>query len=465
MIRFRPGVVIVATLVFATLAGPVQGSPAGAQTTAQFPQPLVSFVPSSVTGPVDPALAVQWAAAANSDATGSAEPDRVPVALHFAQPVVLPTDAYRVSVLTGSPLGARSRASFVRSAGVESGTLETSQDGLTWIAAGTTAATFSADAVVIDVPINTVYTSSPTSAMWVEAQLGTTSARTSRSPAYSLAAFLGVTRDGLFPSSTWGDLAAPPSFFPSIPSVVLIPGVAPTVSVDNQALIVDERVPVPDTIGGQVVTSSTDVVTFMPGFTPTGATNAAIAIDRTTGTIRALTGSTGIPADRTGDQSWLVEGLSATDPGGAAHVVIDLEAVTSAMGISIGDADTFGIGLQRTFTLADGSTVSASSVVGTLSWLQQSTVPVEPAPAEASSNADRVAQQQMVLLVTAGVAAVLVVAGLLSVRARRRRSAEGSLVAGRSPDEALAAFVTEVDAMSERVDRLGVSPNDPDTRS
>jgi hypothetical protein len=497
----------------------------GAQTATPFPRSIVAFVPATVAGSTEPALAVQWAAAGDPAGVGS---DRTrPVTVTFAAAFALPAGAYRVSVVVGDPTGARTRASFTSSAGVEAGTVETSSDGTRWTAAGATRATFSSDSVLIDVPVAGATTSTTTTtgssaaarAIWFEAQIDGDPARLSRSPAYSLDAFLGRVTEGRQPATAWAEPAVPPGGLrPADAAVVAIPGAPPTVSVDNRALVVDETERVPAEIAGQAVVGAGDDVTFMPGFTPSGATPVAVHIDRTTGAIAILAGQSGLPSDLSGDRSWLLTGLPATDPGAPTKVVIDLEGVASAMGLHISDAEALGLGLRRTFTLADGSTVVGASVLGTLDWFQQAAVPKDAAasslvPAPASSSSSSV-DRSRIALIGAGVVVVLAMIVLVLVRRRRQRRRDRDPFRGitatpvaepepglraeveaepvrrpeparepesepleheaddlergsapgrgtRSPEDALAALDAQVDELIARVDELGSEPRGP----
>ena len=48
----------------------------------------------------------------------------------------------------------------------------------------------------------------------------------------------------------------------------------------------------PATLAGQPVVNAIDEITFMPGYTPDGTTPAVVQINRTTGAISALPGTT-----------------------------------------------------------------------------------------------------------------------------------------------------------------------------
>jgi len=466
----------------------------GAQTATPFPRSIIAFLPPTVAGSTEPALAIQMAAAA--DATGVGSDGSRSVTVTFAAAFALPAGAYRVSVVVGDPVGDRTRASFTSSAGVEAGTVETSADGIRWTAAGATRATFAADSVLIDVPVTT---SMVNPALWVEAQIDDDPARLSGSPAYALDAFLGRVTDGLLPATAWAEPAvAPGGLQPTGVPIVAVPGAPPTVSVVNRALVVDETDRVPAVIAGQAVVGAGDDVTFMPGFTPSGAIPSAVHIDRSTGAIATLKGIGGLPDDVSGDRSWLIQGLPPGDPGAPAKVVIDLEGVATVLGLPLGDAAALGIGLRRTFTLADGSTITGASVLGALDWFQRAVVPEEPAPssiapggpATSSSSLDRTRP----LLIAVGVVFALGLTALLLTRRRRRlepvvadgptpgpapepapepdAAAEDQIVAAvdherpddpgrgrRSPEDALAALDAEVGELIARVDQLRSDPS------
>ena len=205
-----------------------------------------------------------------------------------------------------------------------------------------------------------------------------------------------------------------------------VPGTPPTLTVDNRALVLTETDPVPTRLAGQAVTRVADEIRFVPGYTGSGNVTAEIMVDRSAGTITAYEGGDGgLPTDRSGDGSWIVSGLPPGDPGAPATVTLDLEAVTGLLGIQAAP-DSLGIGLRRSVTLADGSTLVGEPVTATLDWYQSSAVPAEPAPAgpvaatEAPSGS--ATGRDRALVVAAAVAAVLLLVALvLWWRSRRRR--------------------------------------------
>ena len=496
MARFAARVATVASVAVLLLAvaapgvGVAQTTPATPATP--FPRSIVAFPPASAAGTAQPALAIQTLAAADAVAGGS-EGTRA-VTVGFAAPFVLPAGRYRVSVVVGDPTGAQTRASLTATGGVSTGTLETSTDGTRWTAKGATRATFVDDSVTVDVPVGAA---SPEAAVWVEAEIDDDAAQSTRSPVYSLDALLGRSADGKLPATTWGRSTATPDA-----AAISLPGAAPTLSVDNQALIVDETAAAPTKVDGQAVVAVSDQVTFMPSYTAAGTVPGVVDINRTTGEVLALEAAPGAPVNRTGDGSWLVTGLPVTNPSAPGQVVIDLEGIATAFGFSL-DAEATGIGLQRTVTLADGTVVVGSTVLGVLGWFQGASVPTEAAPSSVAPAATPAggSNRTTVLVAAGGVALVLVLAAVVVTRVRRRRtpvfdgSAEpivekpvvtpvesepepvlvphGERAAepepefaerkpgGRSPEDALAAFDAQVSELIARADRL--APPDPAT--
>jgi hypothetical protein len=487
----------VSMVIAALVVGPVGVGAQTATPPTPFPRPLVAFVPAPASGPTDPALAIQTVAAGEGSGVGSGGTRRVTVG--FASSFTLPTESYRVSVVWGNPGGPQTRASMVSSAGTTSGVVETSTDGRSWTDAGATTATFGDDSVAIDASLGEA---SDGAGLWVQAQLGKTTTRLVTTPVFSLDAALGRTSDGGLSATSWGspDVAAGTEATNSAP--VAFGTAAPTLSVDNKSLIVDDPAPAPTKLDGQAVTGVVDEVTFLPGYTPSGTVSGVVQINRTAGTIRALSGATGLPEDRTGGGSWIATGIAAPPASFAAPVTVtlDLQGVTTALGIPL-DPNGTGLGLRRKVTLADGTVVVGLPVTATVGWFQTAAVPSEAPPgtlapevASTSETASGTSTSIVPLLAAAAVAAVLVVvavAFLLMARRRRRLATvqadlfgedgvgtrsgvpdpvrepapdaapDASPMAepepGRSPAEVLAALDAEVEGLSARVERLGLA--------
>jgi len=389
-----------------------------------FPRPLMAFVPVPANGPADPALAVQTVAVGEGTGIGAGGDRRVTVG--FASSFALPTEAYRVSVVWGSPGGSQTRASFLSTGGTTSGAVQTSTDGRTWDDAGVATATFGDDSIAIDAALG----DAPEGAgLWVQAQLGTDAAKLVTTPVYAVDAALGRTTDGALPATSWGVPASAEATGTGPQSAAVAFGTAPpTLAVVNQALIVTDAAPAPTQVGGQAVTAVMDEVTFLPGYTPSGTVSGVVQIDRTTGTIRALSGSTGLPEDRTGSGSWITQGLAPAPASSTApmKVTFDLEGVTKALGITL-DANGTGLGLRRKVALADGTMVLGLPVTGTVAWYQTASVPTEAPPtsstppAPAPSDPSNGSSNASVPLAAAGVVAVVLVALAVASTVRRRR--------------------------------------------
>ena len=419
--------VLLLLVALAGMGGPVLD--AGAQSTAPvtpFPRPIMAFVGAdrvAAATAIDPVLAVQSVAVAAGTGVGS-DAGRV-VTVGFAAPVALPTGAYRVSVVFGDPSGARTRASFVARAGEPTGgTIETSTDGTRWTAAGATDATLDGDSLRITAAVGAA---DPGQGLWVEAQVGDDAARRSQSPVFSLDALLGRNTAGALPASTVGTLT---TGTPTIAEPLAVPGPPPTLTVDTH-LTVTETAPVPATLGGQAVVNALDEITFMPGYTPDGTIPAVVQINRTTGAISALRGTTGLPTDQTGDGSWIVQGLPAPPPTPSADapstVVLDPEATARALGLPL-DPDGLALGLRRKLTLADGTDVITSPTMATLVWYEAAspTGPPEtlaPTTTEARTDATTSSSSSTIALVGGVAVVVLLVLGAVVLVVRRRRAA------------------------------------------
>ncbi|MGZ4705536.1 MAG: hypothetical protein ACXWCM_11770, partial [Acidimicrobiales bacterium] len=381
---------------------------------------------------VDPTLAVQSVAVAPGDNIGS-DASRV-VTVGFAAPVALPAGTYRVSVVFGAPDGARTRASFVATDGEPGvGTVETSTDGRRWTSTGATDATLEADALRITAPVGAT---GPGLGLWVEAQIGDDPADRSQSPVFSLDALLGRNTAGALPAAGVGTLTAGASTEPqanagtlAVAEPVTIPGAPPTLTVDEH-LTVTETEPVPATLAGQPVVNAIDEITFMPGYSPDGTVPAVVQINRTTGTIRALRGTSGLPTDRTGDGSFVVQGLAVPPPTPSATapatVVLDLDAVAEALDLPL-DPDGLGLGLRRKLTLADGRDVVGSPTMATLVWYETAspTAPpdtVAPSGTE-STDSSSGSSSAGVGLAVAGAVGLALAALIVVLVVRRRRAA------------------------------------------
>ena len=508
--------VTVLTIVASTVLS-LGGAGVGAQEASPptpFPRPLMAFVPVPATGPADPALAVQTVAVGEGSGIGSGGDRRVTIG--FASSFALPTGAYRVSVVWGSPGGTQTRASFLSADGATSGAVQTSTDGRTWDDAGVATASFGDDTITIDAALG----DAPEGAgLWVQAQLGKDAAKLVTTPVYAADAALGRATDGALPATSWGVPASAAATGTGPPAAPVAFGTAPpTLAVVNQALIVTDAAPAPTQVGGQAVTAVMDEVTFLPGYTPSGTVSGVVQIDRTAATIRALSGSTGLPEDRTGGGSWITEGLAPAPASSTAPVKVtfDLAGVTKALGITL-DANGTGLGLRRKVVLADGTIVLGLPVTGTVGWYQTASVPTaappgsSAPPAPALSGPANGSSNASVPLVAAGVVAVVLVALAVASTVRRRRRV-GSIQAdlfgpderpddgaepgddvgeapgeasgedadananadeesersrgGRSPADVLAALDAQVEGLSARVEQLG-RPDDespPDGR-
>ena len=506
-IRRGRGLVLAAALVVlgASTVGPIAVGAQVASTPTPFPRPLVAFVPVPASGPADPALAIQTLAAGEGSGIGTGGVRRVTVG--FASSFALPTQPYRVSVLWGSPGGPQTRASMDSAGGTTSGVVETSTDGRVWNDAGATTVSFGGDSVAIDA---TLGEAPEGAAFWAQAQLGTATSTLVTTPVYSLDAIVGRAPGGGLPATSWGSPAkatGPGTGAASAPVAFGTP--APTLSVDNKALIMNDSAPAPTKIGGQAVTNVMDEVTFLPGYTPSGTVSGVVQIDRTAGTIRALSGATGLPEDRTGGGSWIIDGIAAPPASFTAPVTVtlDLEGVTTVLGVPL-DASGTGLGLRRKVTLADGSMVIGLPVIATVGWFQTAAVPTEApvgtAPPEVTptSEAGGSSSSLVPLAVAAVVAVALIAVALLFRRRHRRRTvtlaadlfaiseprapdeigvdleaeAEADVGSGadadagdqarragsgRSPAEVLATLDAQVDGLSARVERLGRADDGP----
>jgi hypothetical protein len=428
-------VVLAATVVSLSSSGR-----AGGQTppVTPFPRDLMAFVPAErveAAAAVDPSLATQSVAVATGDGVGA---NRV-VTVWFASPVTLPDDDYRVSVVVEAPDGTQTRASFHAADGQPTGgSVETSTDGRRWTDAGATPATIDGAALQITAPV-----AEPTAAggtLRLDAQLGSDEAERSTSPAFSLDALLGRHEGGALPATTVGMVVPAPdatsTAAPDVPPMaepVALPGPPPTLTVDSN-LTVTETAPVPATLAGRAVVNAIDEITFMPGYTADGTAPAVVQINRTTGAVAALTGTSGLPVDRTGDGSFVTEGLTVDpakppSPDAPARVVLDLAAVTEALDLPV-DPAGLGIGLRRKLTLDDGRDVVGVPTMATLVWYETASPTPAPGPEQAApateDESDAAASSSgaaTALAVGLAVVAVAAIALVVGAMVRRRRAA------------------------------------------
>lgn len=227
---------------------------------------------------------------------------------------------------------------------------------------------------------------------------------------------------------------------------------APTVSMDNRALVIESSGRPPVTIAGEAVVSVDDFVRLMASEqAATGGTDF-IRIDRTAGRIQLLETGGGALADVTGDGAWITEDLPAEDPTAPGTVAFDLVAAARAVGLATGPEE-LAVSVDRRYGLADGRVVTVYGVAATIGWLTDAdsarpsaSVPspsLDGAAATAAADRSSGGSGSGALVGGAVVAAVVLVSAAVLLVVRSRQATKRR----RSPDEALAALDAQLEQL------------------
>jgi hypothetical protein len=389
-------------------------------TTAAVPQGLTPTTgapgiapPAWLVGSVssgDPTQLVESVHVA--DSADAARPD---VVVRFRSPVEVPaTGEWRVDVVTGDPNGARRRASLVSTDGVIAGQVaDADPSGAFGDASDTPASLDPSGVAAISLPLEGV---PEVDALWVDVRRNDGPPVTT--PVWSRTALLGTGTPGVVPSGTIGRATAADGDS----SLVAVTD-GPELSLVNATLSVTYRTAVPGQIDGQQVTEAFDTVRIVPDFATAGSAADLIRIDHTARTVRLFDAMVLPVEDRSGDGAWLVDPLTPNGVGGVDTVSIDLGAATEDLGRPFRD-ESSAIALTRTFTLADGRTVSVDGVLGTPQWFAtalDTPAGTGPVPGTSASGADTSVPWALIAAIGA---AVIVLGGLTLVLLRRRGGAE-----------------------------------------
>jgi hypothetical protein len=447
----------VTTAHVATTAAPTTAAPTTAAVTPSS-SPLVASsnapFPAPVVGPIPPAGGSpgHLAELAMTDVyvAPSLDESAPQVVVQFKAPFSLPNASYKVSVVVGDPAGARVRASLVsaNAKATPTGTVE-SWDGGAWHTAGSTDASFTGTSAVITVPFGTA---PPGGSVWVEINEGAMATPTVTSPYFDRDALVGTATPGVQHAGTVARVTKADGTPRSEVAVVAGP---PVVTLQQSTVSVSYDQAAPDQILGQRVTEATDDLRIAGSFENGAVVTDFVRINRTDGTLTLYDGNGAVPEDRSGDRSWVAPGTTGVAAGsGAATLQFDLDAIARALGITIGD-DTTGIGLTRTFALADGRIVTADGVLATPRWFGLAAPPpttAAPAPAGPETATVAVASPETsrgrVLVVAGVVLLALVALGVLIARRRRRTTVGVAALppVGRAPTTSSVAAVPAVGA-------------------
>lgn len=437
---------------------------------------------------------------ASIHAEGAPDEGSVAFTIQLRSPVVDHEAGYRLSVVVGDPLGARTRASMEMVDGRPTGRLETFEGG-GWRQLGTTVADFDAATgrASVVMPIESV----PAEA----AIRGEASYDSGAGPVasftrwFSAFALLGQPDQPVVPGSSWANPLGPDGA--AIDQSVRLPAAGPWSSVVNQALIVGTTAAPPAELLGAPVVGDLVFVRIASSFEKATGPADFILMDRVTGEVKLMRGTEAGPTDVSGDRSWVGFGLPADNPGAPTSSSFDLERIGVALGQRF-DPETTSVAVDEAFVLADGRQVTTSGVAATLGWFttveETSVAPSEPEAAARRTEVDPPAEERDVTPVIAGgvvVALLLALVVVLGVRrapaaepvtaagaasgptpapapspatepARARRGDEeeterpprepaapaaGRRARGHSPDDALAALDAEFEQLSSRMTR------------
>ncbi len=427
----------VTTAVPTTPAPAVILAPPPPSANAPFPAALVGPVPAVAGSP--PELDVIDLYTAFSEDLSA--PD---VVVRFKAPFSLPGAAYKVSILIGDPTGRRLRVSMVSPGGSAKpkGLIET-YDGVSWKEGGATSATFDTGGFVI---VRVPFAAAPAGgSVWAEIREAGNETPLRVTPFYARdALFATAVPKGSLPTSVWAR-ATTADGAPVADPVSMPPG--PTVTVGDGLVGVAYASTDPTDLLGSPVTEVVDNLRIAPNFDNGAVVNDLVRIDRNTGTLTLLDGFGIPPTDKSGDRSWVVAGFPAGQSTAAAMLLFDLPKMAAALGIELG-AETTGIGLSRTFVLADGRVVTVDTVLGTSKWFD-----LGPAPAVPVADTTIPAQTDATVssgpapgVLAAGVAGVLVLVllGLLLVRRRGRRAAAAQAEAERAASDPITSGIDRV---------------------
>lgn len=360
--------------------------------------------------------------------------------IRFREPFEPPSDGYRVAVNVGDPTGKRTRWTLSIAGGEATGAVENG-DGTVWDPVGSSPVSLDAlgGTATIDAQLGEL---TPDSALWAEAELPTPGGSLSSSTTY-------VPFDSLAPApissgqptSTWGwprDASGART-----EGAVRVPGAPPAVTLEGTTLVVSASDAAPNLLFGQPVTAVADLVRVIDPAVPSGEAGYVL-VNRVTGEVqvfRILDGEAvevpdaGVVPDASAE-------ASAAEAPSTRSVPLEVPALVSALGVT-GDPASLGVGVDRAFTLADGSVITSTGVGSTVGSLQAAAPVPEPEatgeqaapPAAEPSDEDRTVA--VALAVGLGLL-VVAAATVTAVAVRRRRRRHDSLLAEGWFDDELA---------------------------
>jgi len=401
----------------------------------RFPAPLVATVRSPSSG-------VPEEAVTGFAITPGLEDASPVLAVSFADPFSLPAGAWRVSLLVGDPDGSQVRTSLRASNGTTSGRIESGDPtgGGAWTTISETEAVFDPSGFVVLTLDTALFVAEEPDApvlAWVEVVSGTSDPVVT--PWFTWADIEGAGEPGLVPSGRFGSLApavgtegaAGP---PTVVDLGAGPEVGMTRTVDaaggiSSSILVRGGGLGPMEVDGVAVVDVVDLVRIAPDYVDDAILTPYVELNRTTGDVRLVDGRQWPPVDATGDATWLLA-TDVPDALGRPVTVLDLSGVLTAVGASTA-RDAVGLGVTRTWSLADGRKVVADGVMGDVTWLDTAVNLVSPvqtiAPATiAPTPAPEPADEGSLDWILGILAAVLLLTGLSLVLAGRRRRAAGS---------------------------------------
>ena len=378
--------------------------------------------------------------------------DEPQVVVTFAELFELPDEPWRVSVLVGDPAGERRRLSLQVDGAEPVGRAEVG-DGTTWSDAGPLEVTFDPSGLVaIPLDVEAVPAGHGTAppAVWVEAVLGDEAGDAAERRAtawFDLPSLLGEGEAGLIEGGRVAPLEPEPGDEGEPVVVDLGPG--PVLGLARESaggdavrstIVVTYPGPAPRALGDLALAEVVDRVEVAPDGVAGATVTPYIEINRTTGEVRLVDPRQWPVVDATGDGSWRRPEASVGDPGGAATLSFDLDAVLAALG-DAPSRSTVALGLTRTQGLPDGRVVVADGVLGTTAWLDTAVSLQVPgttaAPTEVAAPPAAADDGDDVGLSIVGIAAVVVlvlVGASLIVSGRKRRAAERDLADGAGAD-------------------------------
>jgi hypothetical protein len=440
-VRCRALVVTLATMLatmlvtmLATVAS-VVGLPAANAGESTFPAPLLA--PGA---PVEGDNPAAIRAFYRDPASAVAEPLFL---IELAAPVGDLPEGTRVSLLTGDPGGTRQRSSLYRDAAGPRGEMEQGgADGFTSVQP--------ADVEITPEGLARIRLATVPDSDLVWAETETPEGVVATTPIFPLSQVTGASGPGALTAAEVatvrdGEDVATGEFVPL--------SAVPTLEIGIQDITVRTTQPVPTEVNGVPVTSVRDFLRIAPDVASSAETPYFVIIEYTENTIIFFDGTGGVPAEVPGREDWLVDDLS--DDETLTSVTFDRGAFLAAVDLAP-DAPV-ALGVSRAVLLEDGRYLQAEGPLGTLQWFDEAqaeptppTTDVAPttSPLPTAVPDDEALEEDgadaTVVLIAAGIAAVL--AGIALYAARQNRKAYVNA------DVALGAMAKVVDKTAHEQD-------------